>query len=191
MNAKAVFFTVAVVCSAVGIVLAVPGPQSPQNSISNTAGKANTFAIYAPVQNHRNSSYSVQEAPDRETAAAATAATPAPEHIDFAPVPATEQNTSERNVRVARVESPWSKNRVRIEVYMGEQTTAGYHVEISDIVRRGNHVNVHAVFQHPMPDESVTEQTTYPSDAAEFDLPPGDYTVNLHIEELQHRRFSV
>lgn len=108
--------------------------------------------------------------------------------LDFLQIPMTKQQRTERGFRIYPVDD---SNRVRVEVFMGEQPTGGHNVSIQNIARRGNTVNISVVFTHPDPGDAVTAQKTYPSAAAEFELPDGEYTVNVHIEEQHATQLNV
>lgn len=110
------------------------------------------------------------------------------EFITFERVPPSDTERADEGVAVYRLSG---SDRVRVEVYKGKQPTTGYDVHIAHISKNDRDVTVHVVFKQPKPSAAVDQTPTYPADAAEFELPDGDYTVHVRTMAFEHETADV
>lgn len=101
-----------------------------------------------------------------------------PAMLSFAQVPVSEQQRPERGINIYQIEG---SDNVRFEIYMGAKPTTGYTLNVTNISKKNDVVTIHVLYKTPSPQSKVQEKMTYPSDAVEFELPPGNYEINVEL----------
>lgn len=110
------------------------------------------------------------------------------EFITFERVPPSDRERTDEGVDVYRLSG---SDRVRVEIYKGQQATTGYDVHIAQVSKNGENITVHVIFKQPKPSATVDQTPTYPADAAEFDLPDGDYTLHIRTMAFEHETADI
>jgi hypothetical protein len=102
--------------------------------------------------------------------------------LAFEHVPPSETAHEEPGIEVYQLSG---SDRVRVELYMGEQETSGHGVQISNVTQYGQTIQINAVF---IPQIEATGATApeYPADAVEFSVPDGNYTVHVKTMRFDH-----
>ncbi len=110
--------------------------------------------------------------------------------IPFEQVPPSETDREDSGIEIFTLAG---SNQVRVEVFLGEQSTNGHDIEIVNVTRDDSSVTVHMLVQHPGPETTVEHGPTFPADAAEFTLPDGEYTITASLMAFDHSRetFSI
>lgn len=107
--------------------------------------------------------------------------------LQFTSVPVTEHSEN-RDFIVSRP----SEDTLRIEAHMGRQETTGHDIRITDIIRKGNVIDVRVVLDHPSPDRNPAQQPVHPQHAVTVTVPETHevYDVNIHVSEKNSYRVS-
>ncbi len=108
--------------------------------------------------------------------------------LPFAHIPPSNAERAEPGVDIYKLSG---SDRVRVEVYMGEQPDTGHSVQITGITKNENTVTVNAIFRSPAPIDTDDTDNTYPADAVEFTLPDGAYTVHVKTLRFDHDTGTV